>query len=181
MGWVGIYVTQNWLAWRGDIVRHMRLCKVAAGYVVWMLVVGIGANTMAAVDHRIPSFFDPHVFPVMDGMTVLTFAGLTLAGVAMRGATAWHRRLMLCGAVMVMTPGSARILPLPLFGGWLLWAVWAATVPFILAAVIYDVKTRGTVHPAYAWGFGTITLAFAMMRPIAYSAPVMALTTYMLG
>jgi hypothetical protein len=34
----------------------------------------------------------------------------------------------------------------------------------ILAAVLYDWKARGRLHPAYAWGFGAV-LAVHLSRP----------------
>ena len=35
---------------------------------------------------------------------------------------------------------------------------------FILAAFLYDWKTRGRPHPAYAWGFGAVLLVH-LSRP----------------
>jgi hypothetical protein len=181
MGWIGIYLTQNFLIWRGETTLHRRLGRVAAVYVGWMMLVGLSVNTLAAINHRIPFFFEPNVFLVMDWFTVLTFAGLTLAGVAMRGKTDWHRRLMLCGAVEVMTPGVGRLLPLPFMGTWIIWGIWGVMLVYIAVAMIYDLRTRGKVHPAYFWGFGTITLAAALIRPIAFSPPMLSLTHYLMG
>ncbi len=176
MGWLLIYLTQNVLVYRGDVARHRRIGMVAAGYVAWMVLVGLSVNTLAAIHHRIPPFFEPNVFLVMDWLTVLVFAGLTWAGVRMRENTDWHRRLMLCGALQVMTPGLGRLVPLPLLGTWMLWGIWLAMMVFASAAVIYDLVTRGKVHPAYYWGLGAITLAVALMRPLAFSPPMLALT-----
>jgi len=181
MGWLLIYMAQNYLALHGVTMLHRKLGWFAAFYVGWMVIVGVGVNTLATINHRIPFFFAPNEFPIMDWMILLTFAGLTWAGVRMRGATDWHRRLILCGAMIIMTPGTGRLVPLPFVGGWVLLTTWATTVPFTAAAAIYDWRTRGKVHPAYIWGFGAITLAFALMRPIAYSPPAMALTDYLLG
>jgi hypothetical protein len=83
---------------------------------------------------------------------------------------------MLCGAIQVMVPGVARLLPLPLMESWILWGIWAALLPFMAAALIYDLVTRGRVHPAYYWGFGAIILGVTLIRPIAFSAPLLALT-----
>jgi len=182
MGWLGIYVAQNTLVFRGDVATHRRIGMVAAGYVGWMVLVGLSVNTLSAINHRIPSFFETNVFLVMDWLTVLVFAGLTWAGVRMREQSDWHRRLMLCGALQVMTPGLGRILPLPLLGpSWMLWAIWLAVMVFASAALIYDLVARGKIHPAYYWGLGTITLAVALMRPLAFSPPMLALTAALTG
>ena len=149
MGWLGIYVVQNFLAWRGITTLHRQLGWFAACYIVWMVAVGISVNTLATINHRIPFFFEPNVFPIMDWMILLSFAGLTWAGVRLRGATEWHRRLILCGAIILMTPGTGRLVPLPSVGGWVLLVTWATMLPFMAAAAIYDWRTRGTLHPAY--------------------------------
>lgn len=182
MTWLGIYVVQNVLVWRNNTALHRKLGRVAAVYVGWMVAVGLSVNTLAAINHRIPPFFEVNTFLIMDWFTVLVFAGLTWAGVANRLRTDWHRRLMLCGAIQVMTPGIGRLVPLPLIPPhYQLWVIWAVIMVFGAAAMIYDVITRGKVHPAYLWGLGTITLAVALMRPVAFSPPMLALTQYLTG
>ena len=182
MGWLGIYLAQNFLVWRNQTLAHRALGKFAAFYVGWMVLVGLSVNTLAAINHRIPPFFETNTFLVMDWLTVLVSAGLTWAGVRNRERTDWHRRLMLAGAIQVMTPGIGRLVPLPFIPPqYQLWSIWACLVPFMAAAAIYDLRTRGKVHPAYAWGFGAITLAVALMRPIAFTAPMLALTKYLAG
>jgi len=181
MGWLGIYVAQNVLVFRGDVARHRRIGMVAAGYVGWMVLVGLSVNTLTAINHRIPPVFEPNVFLVMDWLNVLVFAGLTWAGVRMRHDSDWHRRLMLCGAILVMMPGVGRLLPLPLLGKWIPWAIWAVMLVYVTVAAIYDLATRGKVHPAYYWGFGAITLAIAAIRPLAFTPPMLALTAALTG
>jgi hypothetical protein len=181
MGWLGIYVAQSFLAWRGITPLHRKLGWFAAFYVGWMVLVGLSVNTLAAINHRIPPFFETNVFLIMDWLTVLVFAGLTWAGVRNRGRTDWHRRLMLCGAILIMTPGVGRLLPLPFMGTWILWSIWCWMAVYALVAMGYDVVTRGKVHPAYYWGFGAITLSTALMRPIAFTPPMLALTKYLVG
>ncbi len=181
VGWLGLYALQNTLVFHGSITTHRRLGWVASGYLGWMVVVGISTTTLAAITHRIPFFFEPNVFLAMDYLTVLVFAGLTWAGVAMRTRTDWHRRLMLCGAIIVMTPGVGRLLPLPLMGTWILWSIWLVMAVYAGIAMTFDVVTRGRVHPAYLWGFGAITASIALMRPLAFSPPGLALTRALMG
>lgn len=181
VGWLALYTTQNYLVFHGSLATHKRLGWVVSGYLGWMVVVGLSTTTLAAVAHRIPFFFEPNVFLVMDYLTVLLFAGLTLAGVALRARTDWHRRLTLCGAILVMTPGVGRLLPLPLMGTWILWSIWLVMAVYAGVAMAFDLVTRGRIHPAYFWGFGAITLDTALMRPLAFSSPVLALTKALMG
>jgi hypothetical protein len=181
LGWLGIYLRQNLLVWRGQTGSHRRFGRFAGAYVGWMVLVGIGATLLSVSSGRTPPFFEPNVFLVMDLLTVAVFAGLTWAAVRMRARTDWHRRLMLCGAIQVMTPGVGRLLPLPLLGTWIIWTIWAVILVYAAVAVTYDLVTRGKVHPAYLWGFGAITLAVALMRPLAFTPPVLAATRVLTG
>jgi hypothetical protein len=181
MGWMGIYVAQNFRVWRGETTLHKRLGVLAALYVGWMMIVGLSVNTLSAINHRIPPFFEPNVFLVMDWTVVLVFAGLTFAAVRKRAQSDWHRRLMLCGAVQIMLPGVGRLLPTPLMGKWAILAFWAVMFAFMAVAMLRDIVARGKIHPAYFWGLGAITIGVALMRPIAFSPPMLALTAYLMG
>jgi hypothetical protein len=181
MGWLGIYLAQNLLVYTDRVTLHRRLGLFAAGYVGWMVLVGLSVNTLTAMNHRVPPFFETNVFLVMDWMTVLVFAGITWAGVRLRARTDWHRRLMLCGAIQVMTPGVGRLLPLPFMGTWIIWSIWLVMLVYVCIAMTYDLLTRGKVHPAYFWGFGAITIGTALMRPLAFSPPMLALTATLTG
>jgi len=181
MGWLGLYVVQNLLVYQGNVALHRRVGRFAAFYVGWMVLVGVSVNTLSAINHRIPPFFEPNVFLVMDWLTVFVFAGLTWAGVRMRNRTDWHRRLMLCASIQIMTPGVGRLLPLPLLGTWIIWSIWLIMLVFIGIAMTYDLFARRRVHPAYLWGFGAITLSVALMRPLAFTPPMLALTAALTG
>ena len=52
---------------------------------------------------------------------------------------------------------------------------------FAVTAMVYDVRTRGKIHHAYFWGYGAICVVFLLMRPIAFSAPMLALTQRLMG
>jgi hypothetical protein len=181
MAWLALYVTQNVLIYRGVTGLHRRLGWIGAGLVCWLVLVGASVNTLAAMFHRIPPFFESNVFLVMDWMNVLVFAGLTFAGIRLRKRTDWHRRLMLCGTLYLMAPGAGRLLPLPLLGAWIIWTIWVVLLVYASAGMIYDLVTRGRVHPAYLWGFGTITVATALIRPLAFTPPMLALTAALTG
>jgi hypothetical protein len=132
--------------------------------------------TIAA--HRTPPAFEPPFFLMMDWLNVIFFAGIVWAGVALRGASDWHRRLMLASAFFVMLPGVGRISlildtgPLGMFG--MILVLW-------LVAAVYDWMTRGRPHLAYAWAFGAFVVMVAITGPLAMSSPVIALTHYLQG
>lgn len=179
--WIALYLVQNALVARGRFGPHRALGVFGTIWAFVMVGVGIHTTVMALALHRVPPFFPPGVFLVLDVAGVLTFAALTLAAVALRRDGAWHKRLMLCGTVMVMSPALGRLLPMPLLGPWASWAVSGTMLLYVLVAVLYDKATRGRVHPAYAWGAGAIALTQLLIFGLGFSPPVLALVARLQG
>lgn len=181
MSWLLLYLAQNLLVYRGSVATHRTLGWAGLALATFMVPVGIGVTVLSIMADRTPFFFTPAFFLSLDPLTIFCFYGLTVAGIAMRRRTDWHRRLMLCGTIMVMAPGWGRILPMPLLGYWSIWAIWVVQMLYVAAGVIYDLRTRGRVHPAYYWGVGTMTVAVALMHPIADMPAVTAYANALAG
>jgi hypothetical protein len=181
MGWVALFVAQSWLVASGDVATHRRLGMLSAGYAVFVVVMGVAIMMSAYERGTVPPFFPPSVFLFMNIGHLLTFAGLTAAAVALRRRPDWHKRLMLVGMLVLMGPAVGRILPMPLIGERALHAVFAALMVYALVPVVRDLRTRGRVHPAYAWGLGAFALVQALIEPLAWSAPGLAVTAMVTG
>lgn len=181
IGWLAIYVTQNWLVLRGEVASHRRLGYLAAGYACWVVLVGLVLTPTSIVAGRTPPFFGPYIFLSLDWLNIVTFAGLVVAGVMARGATDWHRRLMLSSALVVMMPGLGRLVPLPLLGDWMIWGLFFGALPFWAAPAIYDIVTRGKVHHAYYWGFAAFLLETVLIRPLAFTEPMRAIVRHLMA
>jgi hypothetical protein len=147
-GWVMLYVAQNALASTGNIALHRRLGWIAAAWMVLMVVLGISVTVAMERAGRVPFFFTPAYFLIMNPLSILVFAGLGTAAIVMRRQTQWHRRLLYCGTAMIMGPAFGRILPAPLMMPWVGWGVFAGVMLFPLAGIIFDLRQRGRVHPA---------------------------------
>jgi hypothetical protein len=170
MGWVTIYLLQNIFVASDRMEIHRRLGWVAAGWMVPMLVLGFGVTLAMVRRGQAPFFFRPLQFLIFDPMSLLTFAGLTGAAIALRHRTEWHRRLHLCGMSMLMGPGFGRLLPLPLLQPWAWELTFAASMIFPLAGVVSDLKRSGHVHQAWRWGIVTMIGAFVLIEVITYSS-----------
>ncbi|WP_245844183.1 hypothetical protein [Sphingomonas spermidinifaciens] len=59
MGWVAIYVTQNWLAAAGRLDLHRRLGWIAAVWAAAMVVLGTLLTVMMVRRGAVPFFFQP--------------------------------------------------------------------------------------------------------------------------
>ena len=169
MGWVGIYLLQNFFVATGRVWLHRRLGWIGAAWLVPMVVLGVWVTVaMVRVGH-VPFFFRPLQFLVFDPVAVFTFAGLTIAAILLRRRTEWHRRLHFCGMTMLLAPGFGRLLPLPLLQPRAWEAAFAVTLLFPLAGIWADKRRSRRVHPAWRWGIGTILASFLLVEAVTYS------------
>jgi hypothetical protein len=168
-GWVVIYLTQNVLVARDAMTLHRRLGWIGAGWIVPMVVLGFGVTLAMVRRGQTPFFFRPLQFLVFDPLTVLTFAGLTVAAIMLRGRTSWHRRLHFCGMATLLGPGFGRLLPAPLLQPYAWEVIFAVSLLFPLIGMAADLRREGRVHPAWGWGFGAMLACLVLVEAITYS------------
>lgn len=168
-GWVAIYVTQTWLATRGSIALHRRLGWIGAGWLAAMALIGPLVAIEAVRLGRAAPVYEPAFFVVMAPLAVWTFVGLSTAAILLRRKTEWHRRLHFSGMAILTGPGFGRLIPAPLVMPHA--AIIEVTLILVLplAGVLWDLRTRGRVHPAWWWAIGTILAVRGLTNLIAYS------------
>jgi hypothetical protein len=181
MLWMGLYLFQNWQVYRGNLRQHRTLGWIATFYIGWMVLVGAVLTPVSIAAHRNPPFFDAGQFLALDWLNIIGFAGLSWAAVVMRKRTDWHRRLMFVGTLSIMGPAWGRLLPMPLMGAWKLWVLLAVLLIYLAVAMRHDMKHRGAIHPAYRWGLAILVLQIALIDPIGYSPPFLALAKSLIG
>lgn len=167
-GWIILYVAQNWLVDRGSIAMHRRLGVATACLVPVMVVVGVATTVMAVRLNRVPPFFTPGLFLALD-LQIIGFAILAGWAIQLRHRSDWHKRLMLCATILIMSPALGRILPMPLMGPSGTWAIFIATMAYLGAAMLFDAQLRGRVHLAYWWGAGMLTLVQLLIGIVGFS------------
>lgn len=175
LAWIVLYVVQNWLIVRGSITRHRQLGVLGAGIAAVMVVLGIVTTVMAVRQHRVPGFFPPGIFLVLDVLGIIGFGILTAWAIALRKQAAWHKRLMLCGTILVMSPALGRILPMPMLGKFAPLAVFGSMAVYVIAGMLFDLRSRGRVHPAYWWGAAVLVVTQALVGPLGFSPPILRL------
>lgn len=169
MGWITLYVLQNIFVTRGNMALHRALGWIGAGWIVAMLVLGIMVTVAMARRGHVPFFFRPLHFLVFDPLSLFAFAGLTVAAIAMRRRTDWHRRLHFCGTALLIAPGFGRLLPLPLLQPFAFEATFAAVMIFPLVGVVSDLRRTGRAHPAWRWGIAAMFGSLLLTEAITYS------------
>lgn len=164
LSWLGLLITQNRLALHGNLTRHRQLGWLGAGLVGAIVLVSGLASVLALVEHRFPSFFTPAYFLALGGGEAGSFAGLVLAGIALRRDTESHRRLISGSTLVLLEPALGRLLPMPLIGGevgqWVILLVQLGFVAFILRE---DRRSLGRIHPATLAVGGALVLTHALV------------------
>ncbi|WP_140851223.1 hypothetical protein [Sphingomonas glacialis] len=148
--WASLYVIQNWLVVDGhNIMLHRRLGWFGAGIATIMVPLGIAATLMAVARGGIAGIFPPGFFLAMDILGILGFAGLTFAAIRLRNYPGWHKRLMLCGTVLVIAPGMGRLMGMLPLDGLAPFAMFVAIMTYILIGIVFDLVAIRRIHPAY--------------------------------
>jgi len=169
MGWVAIYLLQNIFVATNRMHLHRRLGWIGAVWIFPMVFMGFFVTIAMVRQGYVPFFFRPLQFLIFDPVTVLAFAGLTIAAVRLRRRTEWHRRLHFCGMSLLLGPAFGRLLPLPLLQPWAWEAAFVATLLFPLAGVAADIRRSGRVHPAWNWGIATMVGVLVVTEAVTYS------------
>ena len=158
--WVVLFVVQTALISARRVTVHRRLGVAGAVLAAGMIVVGsLTAIASARRGGGNPNL-DPLAFLAVPLFDLVLFATFVTAALLRRRDREAHKRLMLLAYISIITaaiarlPGVAGRNPLTFFGLEFL---------FVIAAVLYDVASRGRVHRAYVWG-GAFILALIPLR-----------------
>jgi hypothetical protein len=160
--WFVLLIAQAWLVAAGRKDVHRRLGALGVVLAAGMVVLGVlGALTAA----RRPTGFvgmpvPPLQFLVVPLFDMALFGSFFVLAIAKRGDPQTHKRWMLLASITMLTaaiarwPGVITVGAPPLFFG--------LTDLFLVPIVIWDLKSRGRVHPATIWG----GLAIVLSQPL---------------
>ena len=191
--WTLFFLSQAVLVANGRLRNHKAWGLAGISLATAMVFVGL-AVAVAGLDRRLALGFgdDARAFAVVPVTSALLFGGLVAAAMANWRRPEWHKRLMLVATASLLQPAIARFFFMA--RGNIDAAVRASGPPppveftmmpaaitdlFIVAAILYDWKSRGRPHPAYLWGFAAV-LAVHLSRPLvsskAWRSPALDLT-----
>jgi len=157
VAWLVLFTVQVALIRTARPHIHRRLGMVGAVLAAVMVVLGpatalvVDANRFAATGHT-PEFL------AVQFTDILAFAGLTAAGLLLRGIPSAHKRLMLLGLIYISDAGFARYLNdvMATRFGYGVWGeiagLYLGSDLLMLGLGVYDLVSRGKVHPAYVFG-----------------------------
>ena len=169
MGWTGIFLLQSIFATTGRMALHKALGWIAAFWLIPVFISGFVVTVEMVQNGFVPFFFRPVQFLVFDPLTVVAFAGLTIAAIQLRRRTDWHRRLHFCGMALLLAPPFGRLLPLPLMQPWAWEGCFAVGLLFPIVGAWADYRRTGGVHPAWKFGIGAMVATFVLIEVVTYS------------
>jgi hypothetical protein len=154
--WVVLFIVQTSLISSRRVAVHRRLGVVGAVLAAVMVAVGVVTGIDMGRRGAAPPGIDPLSFMAIPLGDMVMFGGFVAAAVALRRNKEAHKRLMLLAYASILAAPAARlpgVLPLgPL-------AFYGIALLVVLAGVIYDYLSRGTVHRVYVWGGGLLLLS----------------------
>ena len=148
-GWVLLFLAQARLVAASRIDLHRRLGMVGAVMATLMLAVGMLVAILGVVRGVSPLGMDPRRFLIVPVAAIGLFAVFVAAGIRARRDPQSHKRLMLLGTIALLPPAIARWVLLLGLGP---PVVFALATLFVVPLVVWDVKTRGGLHPVTLWG-----------------------------
>src|SRR5665213_2049530 len=162
VGWLVLLTTQLLLVRGHRLDLHRRLGMAAAWLIPVMVVVALAtAWTVQRQVALLPGQHAPQ-FISINLTDMLGFATLAGAGLALRRDPSAHKRLMLLSTFYLGTAGFARLWLLTIgpagtdsFWGFFIAYNLGGDIAIVLLG-IYDLATRGRLHPAYVLGAGWI-------------------------
>jgi len=169
MGWVGIVLTQVWLAGSGNIGLHKQVGKLAAVWALGLIVFGTWITVANVQTGRTPFFFQPQHFLVANPISLYASVGLLVAAYLMRKQTDWHSRLQVGAFVMLMGPGFGRLLPMPFLPPYAFEIAGGVALIYPAIGILYDWRVHGRPHPAWFWGIGVLLAVIVVSRLIGFS------------
>lgn len=165
--WVLLYAGQTWWATTNNFRLHRPLGWVTAFLAIVIVVLGLITTAGSVQRGSVPPIFTSPIFLALNGLQLLFFVGLIALGILLRRHSDWHKRLMYAAAITFVFPALGRLLPMPLFGPYMLWVLVGAGLLFLFAGIVNDLITRGRIHPAYMVGLGAHLTATALIAPLA--------------
>jgi hypothetical protein len=148
-GWVLLFFAQARLVAARRIDLHRKLGMAATAMAVLMVGVGTLVAIQGVLRGVAPFGMDARRFMIVPLFAVALFAVFVAAGLRARRDPQSHKRLMLLATIAILPPAIARWVLLLGLGPPLVFAI--ATL-FLVPLVVWDLKTRGRLHPVTLWG-----------------------------
>jgi hypothetical protein len=148
--WVVVFFVQTLLIVRESRRLHQRLGWIAVAIAAMMVVLVVAA--MIEQLRRIGGFPPPPLALALSAFDIIVFAILVGTAMYLRKQPDWHKRFMLSATILLLGAPMFRIV-IHYVGVTDMSRVGIVSTllvdAFFLPCIIYDLVTRGRIHPAY--------------------------------
>lgn len=170
--WMLLFIVQTALVASRRVAVHRRLGIAGAVLAAGMVVAGTRVAIATAARGSAPPGMTPLAFLIIPLFDMVLFATFVTIALIKRREKETHKRLMLLAYVSIVTAAVARLPGVLAFGP---PAFFGLSFLFVIAAAIYDFRTRGRVHRVYLWGGAFILISVPVRLAIASTAAWRAL------
>jgi hypothetical protein len=177
-GWGVLLLVQARLVAAKRVDLHRRLGMVGVAMAVLMVGIGTLVAIHAVLRGVAPFGMDPRRFLIVPLFAIVLFAVFVAAAVRARREPQTHKRLMLLATIALLPPAIAR------------WAlqlglgppvVLAVATLFLVPLVVWDLKTRGRLHPVTLWGGLLLVVSGPLRLLLARTDGWLAISDWLVG
>ncbi len=178
--WMVLLVLQSTLISAGRVDLHRRLAVAGGVLGACMMVLGayVAITRFRAGVLTLGPDFPLGMLLAIALATIVVFPVLFGSALVLRRRMDFHKRLVLLATMELVLAAVAR---LPVISSLGPPAFFSVTDLFVVALVVYDLYTRGRIHPATLWG-GLFFVASQPLRlAIGFSAPWQSFATWLMS
>lgn len=147
--WIVILLTQSVLISTKQVRIHKKLGYASIAVVTLMAYLGFEMSRQAAQrSFTPPGGPPPTTFFAFQLLGLFAFVAFIAAGYLFRNRPETHKRLMLAGTALILTPAVARIF-LMFSTNLVIFKAFGVQLAVVLACMAYDYVTRKRVHLPY--------------------------------
>ena len=170
--WICLMVAQPALIAAGRTAIHRRLGMAGATLAVLVWALG-NLVAVEAIEVGYKGLGDPYAFYAITFFSIQAFGLIVVLGLIWRRKAATHKRLMLLSNAAILEAAVGR-LPLRAVVEGAPFTFYAGGDLIILAGILYDLASRGRVHPVWLWGGGALVASQFVRVAIMDTAPWLA-------
>jgi hypothetical protein len=169
--WLALFVAQTQLIAANRIDLHRKLGMLGTFLAAAVVAAGVVAAFVSAATPRVNQLgLTAAQSSIVPLVSILQFAVLVTAGVALRQRADLHKRLMLLAMISVLSPPTARLTALVGLRPYALLIQMGVIVVFVTACLVYDWRKNRVVHPVFAVGGVVLVLLWPVRHAVGRSA-----------
>ena len=170
--WILLQVVQPGLIAAGRVALHRAFGWFGAGLALMVWLLGNLAS-IEAMKVGYKGVGNPYAFYAITFFSMQAFGIIVALGILKRNQADTHKRLMLLSNAAILEAAVGR-LPLQMVVDTAPLSFYLGADLIILAGLVYDWRSRGRVHPVWAWGGGLLVASQFLRVAIMNTGPWLA-------